>query len=304
MNKKLRGSLVLFVTALIWGVAFVFQSTAMDDIKPLLFSVVRFFLAGLVLLPVIAVRNARSPEFKKLAEEKKQDLKLLSIKGGIVCGFGLMGGSILQQYGLVTVSAGKSAFLTTLYIILVPVAGIFLGKKAGKMLCVSVIVAITGFYLLCMKDGFGHIEKGDMFCLLSAFAFTFQIHSIDHFMEEGADPIILSCTEFFTVSALLFFPMLIMEGFHMAPIKNALGSILYCGVMSGGVAYTCQVLGQKDADPTIATLIMSLESVFAALAGWILLHESLSLRELTGCVLVFAAVILAQITPAQNKGRK
>lgn len=301
MSRNLRGSLILFITALIWGVAFVFQSTAMDDIKPLLFSVVRFFFAGLVLLPVIAFRNKKSPEITRLTTEEKRDLKLLSMKGGFVCGIGLMGGSILQQYGLVTVSAGKSAFLTALYIILVPIAGIFLGKKAGRMLWISVVVAIVGFYLLCMKEGFGHIARGDMFCLCSAFAFTFQIHSIDHFMEEGADPIILSCTEFFTVSALLFFPMLLFEGFHLEPIQRAFGSILYCGVMSGGVAYTCQVIGQKDAEPAIATLIMSLESVFAALAGWLLLHEHMSTREFIGCALVFAAVILAQLTPPQKE---
>ena len=301
MSRNLRGSLALLITALVWGVAFVFQSTAMEDIKPLLFSSVRFFLAGLVLIPIIALRGTKARAEGKFKKEERQELIKLSVKGGIICGIGLTGGSIFQQYALITTSAGKSAFITALYIILVPIAGIFIGKRINKMVWVSVTVAIAGFYLLCIKDGLGNIARGDMLCLCSAFVFTFQILSIDHFMEKGADPFILSCVEFFTVTALLFFPMLFIEGFHMTPIKKAMGSILYCGIMSGGVAYTCQVLGQRDAEPAIATLIMSLESVFAALAGWVLLHERLSLRELTGCGLVFAAVILAQLTPVQKK---
>ena len=301
MNRNLRGSLVLLVTAFIWGVSFSFQSAAMDKITPLLFSTVRFFLAGLVLLPVIAVCRMRDNALKLHTKEEQHELAVLSIKGGVVCGITLAAGATIQQYALITTTAGKVAFITALYIIIVPIIGVFGGKKISRTICISVAVATVGFYLLCMKNGLDGIAKGDVLSLIDAFCFAFNILAVNYYMEKGSDSFILSCTEFFTVTILLLFPMLFAEGFHIAPIKDAWGSILYCGIISGSVAYTCQVIGQKDADPAIATLVMSLESVFAAIAGWLILNERLSPREIFGCVLVFAAVILAQLAPSQKR---
>ena len=296
MNRNTRGCILLLITALIWGTAFVAQSTAMDNIGPLLFVVARFLLGGAVLLPFIFILNKKKLNSGLITKSAQRDLTAESIKGGMICGLGLLAGTTLQQYGLITTSAGKSAFITALYIIIVPIAGTLIGKRISKAVWISVVIAIIGFYLLCIKDGFS-VAKGDFLCLLSAFAFTFQILFIDHFMEKGVDPVILSCTEFFTVAFIAFFPMLIFEGFHMQLIKDAAFSIFYCGVMSSGVAYTLQVIGQRDTDPAIATLIMSLESVFAALSGWLLLHEQMTARELIGCAMVFAAVLIAQLSP-------
>ena len=296
MNRNTRGCILLLITALIWGTAFVAQSTAMDNIGPLLFVVARFLLGGAVLLPFIFVLNKKKLNSGLITKSAQRDLTAESIKGGMICGLGLLAGTTLQQYGLITTSAGKSAFITALYIIIVPIAETLIGKRISKAVWISVVIAIIGFYLLCIKDDFS-VARGDFLCLLSAFAFTFQILFIDHFMEKGVDPVILSCTEFFTVAFIAFFPMLIFEGFHMQLIKDAAFSIFYCGVMSSGVAYTLQVIGQRDTDPAIATLIMSLESVFAALSGWLLLHEQMTAREFIGCAMVFAAVLLAQLAP-------
>lgn len=300
MSKNLRGSIILIITALIWGTAFVAQSTAMDQIGPLMFVFSRFLLGGAVLVPFVFLLNKKRVASGAVSESKQRENTRFSIKAGMICGIGLFGGTTLQQYGLITTSAGKSAFITALYIIVVPVVGIFIGKKVNRNVWVSVVVAIIGFYLLCIKSGFS-IATGDVLCLLSAFAFTFQILSIDHFTEAGADPVTLSCTEFFTVAAIVFLPMLFFEGFHMKLIQDAAFSIFYCGVMSSGVAYTLQVIGQRDTEPALATLLMSLESVFAALSGWIFLHEQMTVREFIGCALVFAAVIVAQLSPSRKR---
>ena len=300
MSKNLRGSIILIITALIWGTAFVAQSTAMDQIGPLMFVFSRFLLGGAVLVPFVFLLNKKRVASGAVSESKQRENTRFSIKAGMICGIGLFGGTTLQQYGLITTSAGKSAFITALYIIVVPVVGIFIGKKVNRNVWVSVVVAIIGFYLLCIKSGFS-IATGDVLCLLSAFAFTFQILSIDHFTESGADPVTLSCTEFFTVAAIVFLPMLFFEGFHMKLIQDAAFSIFYCGVMSSGVAYTLQVIGQRDTEPALATLLMSLESVFAALSGWIFLHEQMTVREFIGCALVFAAVIVAQLSPNRKR---
>ena len=302
MNKNTRGSIILLITALIWGTTFVVQSSAMDDIGPLLFLVTRFFLGGLSLLPVIFFMDKKRLRDGSLNNEHISSLNKYSVKAGFICGLALMAAAALQQYGLITTSAGKAGFITAIYIVLVPIAGFFIGKRIPKATWISVLIAIVGFYLLSIKEGFS-IETGDLLCLLCAFGFTVQILLVDHFMENKADALILSCTEFFTVSAVLFFPMLIVEGFHFILIKNAAFSILYCGIMASGVAYTFQVIGQRDTSPTMATLLMSLESVFAALSGWLLLGEKLTLRELAGCILVFIGVIIAQLAqPAPDKG--
>ncbi len=297
MSNNMKGSILLLITAIIWGTTFVVQSAAMDDIGPLLFIVSRFFIGGLSLVPVILLLNRRGTgSGSKISSAGLKH----SIRCGIICGILLATASSLQQYGLLTTTAGKAGFITAIYIVLVPIAGFFLGRRINKVTWGCVIIALIGFYLISIKEGFT-VERGDLLCLLCSFMFTAQIMAIDYFMEKGADAIVLSCTEFFTVAAVMFIPMLIFEGFHFILIKNAAFSILYSGIMSSGVAFTFQTIGQRDTNPTIATLIMSLESVFAAISGALFLHEILTLREFFGCALVFIGVIAAQLAQPNPK---
>lgn len=295
-KNNLRGSLLLLLTALIWGTAFVAQSSAMDSIGPLLFTNVRFFIGGMVLIPVIIFLGKRSVKKGEISPELHGKLTQNSIRPGIGCGVFLGIASLFQQYGLVTTSAGKSAFITALYIVLVPIAGLFSGRKPYRALVLSIIMAVMGFWLLCIKENFS-ISTGDILTAFCALFFTFQIIFIDRVMAAGADPIVCSATEFFTVWAITFIPMLIFEGFDFQLILAAAPSILYTGILSAGVAYTLQTVAQKETEPALATLIMSLESVFAAISGALLLGEVLSMREILGCVLVLAAVLIAQLAP-------
>lgn len=295
IRSKIKGSFLLLVTAIIWGMAFVVQSSAMDSIGPFLLTNIRFFVGGLVLIPVSIFLAKRDIDEGEISLEKKHDLIIKSIKPGIRCGIFLCIASLLQQFGLLTTSAGKSAFITTLYIVFVPVAGIFLGKKINKLICFCIIIALAGLYLLCINKGFS-IATGDILTLLCAVTFTAQIISIDLAMQEGADPVICAMVEFFTVSALSLIPTLIFESFDFGLIINAAPSILYTGVFSSAIGYTFQMIGQKEAGPILATHIMSLESVFATIAGALILHEFLSLKEISGCLLVFIAVITVQLS--------
>lgn len=301
--NNLKGSLLLFLTALIWGTAFVAQSSAMDHIGPLLFVSVRFFIGGLVLIPLIIYFGNRSIKKGEITKNQHRKLLQASIKSGILCGIFLTIGTLFQQYGLIYTTAGKSAFITALYVVLVPVVGVFIGKKINKAIIVSVILAVTGFWLLCIQEDFS-MSTGDILTAFCALGFTAQIMSIDWAMQQGTDPIVCSATQFFTVAVLSFVPMLIFEGFDGDLIVTAAPSILYTGIFSGGVAYTLQMVAQKYTDPTLATLIMSLESVFAAISGAIILHERLSFRDILGCVLVLLAVLMAQLLslPKKDKG--
>ena len=284
------------LAALIWGGAFVAQSVGMDYTGPYTFNVMRSFLGSLVLLPVIFFLDK-----KKSEEEKERADKKVLIKGGICCGIILTISTTFQQIGLLHTTAGKAGFITALYILIVPILGIFLGKKAGIKVWISVVLALGGMYLLCVTSEFT-IAFGDLMVLACAFVFSLHILAVDHF-SPMVDGVKLSCIQFFVCGTLSSFPMFLLEHPQLGQILDAWLPIAYAGILSSGVAYTLQIITQKHLNPTVASLLMSLESVFAALTGWLVLHERLSARELLGCVIVFVAIILSQL-PEKAKGMK
>ncbi len=302
MSKKMRGNLMLLLTALIWGTAFVAQSAGMDHVQPFTYNGIRTLIGGLVLIPVILFFDKIKPESQRLSPEEQKLVNKNSLIGGVCCGVVLAVASSLQQFGVSMTTAGKAGFITALYIVIVPLMGVFIKKKIPKIIWLCVAIAVAGFYLLCVKEGFS-VGTGDLLVLCCAFFFSIHIMVIDHFTAGKVDGVRMSCVQFLVAGVLAILCMFLFEEPSLASIWDARVSILYAGVMSCGVAYTLQILGQKDTDPTTATLLMSLESVFAALSGWVLLNESLSLKELFGCGLVFAAVILAQI-PLPVKSKK
>lgn len=290
---------MLLLTAVIWGVAFVAQSVGMEYIGPFTFNFVRNIIGGLVLIPCIWFLN-KWKEKEGIAEntEQKQDTKTL-IVGGICCGIALCLASNMQQIGIQYTTVGKAGFITALYIVIVPIMGIFLKKKCGIQIWISVLIALAGFYLLSVKDGF-KLEAADTYLLCSAVLFSVHILIIDYFSPK-VDGVKMSCIQFFVCGILSGVMMLLTETPSLDNILEAWMPVLYAGVLSCGVAYTLQIVGQKDFNPTIASLILSLESVFSALAGWVILNQALSKRELTGCVLIFCAIILAQIPMRKKK---
>lgn len=286
----MRHSLLLLLTATIWGFAFVAQSVGMDYVGPFTFTAVRSIIGGVVLLPVIAFR-----ERKKNKEEstEKTNQRLLFL-GGILCGLLLCIASNLQQIGIQYTTVGKSGFVTAMYIVLVPVLGIFVHKKTGWQIWTAVGIAVPGLYFLCMTEGRFVMERGDVLTLLCAMAFSFQILVVDHFAPL-VDGVKLACIQFFTCGILSALPMFFLEQPKSEQILAAWLPILYAGVLSNGVAYTLQIVAQRGMNPTVASLLMSMESVFSVLAGWLILHQKLNSREMTGCVLMFAAIMLVQI---------
>ena len=298
MNHKLKYNILLMLAALIWGSAFVAQSVGMDYIGPFTFNSVRSFLGAIVLLPVIwYTGRTKKTEIQQDRRQERKDL----IMGGICCGVILTVSSSLQQIGLMYTSAGKAGFITALYILIVPVLGMFLGKKVGIKTWIGVVLAVIGMYLLCITSGFS-ISYGDFMVLLCAFVFSLHILTVDYFSPK-VDGVKLSSIQFLVCGILSAIPMIVKEQPQAADILAAWLPIAYAGVLSSGVAYTLQIVCQKHLNPTVASLIMSLESVFAVLTGWLILHEKLSIREFTGCVLVFAAIILAQL-PEKMKNRE
>lgn len=292
MNKKtLQGVFLLLITATVWGVAFVAQSVGMDYLNAFAFNCIRNAIGVVVLIPVLAVtrRNAHrtgcntAPLFTK-------ELLL----GGLVCGSALCIASNFQQMGIEHSTVGKSAFITTLYIVLVPIFGLFLKKKVALQVWISVILALAGLFLLCMKNETLCLGIGDIYLILCAFFFTLQIISVEYFVQK-TDGIALSIMQFLVTSVLSGIGMLFTGLPSWSDITASAIPLLYAGGISCGVGYTLQILGQKHVPSAVASLIMSLESVIAALAGWLILQEMLSPKELAGCGLVFVSVILAQI---------
>lgn len=293
---------MLLLAAFIWGSAFVAQSVGMDYVEPFTFNFVRNIVGGLVLIPCICLLRNRS---EREAAEPLRDTKVPSDRktlliGGMSCGVILCLASNMQQIGIQYTSVGKAGFITALYIVIVPVIGIFFRRRCGWKVWVSVAIALVGFYLLCMAGGFS-LERGDTYLLICALLFSVHILVIDHF-SPMVDGVKMSCIQFFTCGMLSGIAMLIAESPDVKSILAAWMPILYAGVFSSGVAYTLQIVGQKNYNPTVATLLLSLESVFSALTGWAVLHQKLSARELSGCVLIFLAVILAQL-PEREKRR-
>ena len=294
-KMSLKNITMLFLTAFIWGVAFVAQSVGMNYIGPFTFSCVRSILGGIVLIPCIwfldrlKMKEEGVTEKRTMSEKEKKTFLI----GGICCGIALCVASNLQQFGVKYTTVGKAGFITALYIVLVPIFGIFLKKKVGVKVWISVAISVVGLYLLCMTEKLS-ISKGDFLVLLCAIVFSIHILVIDHF-SPLVDGVRMSCIQFWITGILSAIPMFLFEKPSLSAIFAAAVPLLYAGVMSSGVAYTLQIVAQKDADPTVASLILSLESVFSVLAGWAVLGQVMSMREICGCVLMFAAIILAQL---------
>lgn len=288
MRKTAAGSsLLLFMAACIWGVAFVAQSVGMEYMGPFTFNGTRFLLGGIVLVPMVVHRL-------KGKKENRQEIPLkLTLKGGLCCGLAICAASLLQQIGIQYTTVGKAGFITTLYIIIVPVMGLFLHKKVQGKVWAAAVIAAVGLYLLCMNESFS-IGKGDALVFVCAIIFSIHILVIDYFSPK-TDAVALSCIQFFTAGIICTIGALILENPTWAQLVSGAVPLLYAGVMSCGIAYTLQIVGQKNLDPTIASLILSMESVVSVLAGWVILGQALSSKELFGCTLVFAAVILVQL---------
>lgn len=309
-KNSLKGSLLLFLGAFIWGTTFIAQSVGVNHLNAFAFNCIRNFIGVIALLPVLLWQICTKPknmnsvqEIDSSANSLYQNIKEIFSKdlliGGLICGTALCIASNFQQLGIAYSTVGKSAFITALYIVLVPLMGLFFKKKLSIQIWIGVILAMIGLYLLCMKDEVFVLSTGDIYLLLCAFFFTIQITAVDHFAPK-VNCVALSMMQFFVTAILSGIGMIFTKIPTWADITAAAIPLLYAGVLSCGIAYTLQIVGQKYLSATVATLIMSLESVFAALAGWLILNELLSTKELIGCGLVFAAVILTQI-PAPSK---
>ena len=294
-NTQTRHSLMLMLCAFIWGTAFVAQSAG-SGMGAYSFLAGRSWLAVLVLLPTVRAFDAiRSRQgIPGGGPQDPASRKTLLWAGGC-CGTLLFAASAAQQIGItLNPSTAKAGFLTAMYVVLVPVFGLFLGRRGSARLWLSMVIAVGGLYLLCMKNGFGGMESSDWILLSCAVLFSFQIMAVDHY-SPMVDGVRLSLLQFFVVAVESTAAAFLFETPTLADFGANLLPLVYCGVLSSGVAYTLQILGQKDLNPAIASLIMCLESVFSALGGWLVLHQTLTLREGFGCVLIFAAVVLAQL---------
>ncbi len=314
-THKLRNTFFLFLTAMIWGAAFVAQSVSMDYIGPFTFICLRSVIGGLFLIPVIIVLDGirkksqnesadvvNSENILHIETEEKQRLSWKNkqlIEGGIVCGIFLFFANCFQQTGIQYTTVGKAGFITTFYIIIVPLIGLFFKKYCGILTWIGVVIALAGLYFLCITQKLT-IQRGDALILCCSVLYAGQILAIDHY-NPFVDGVKMSCIQFLTGGILGAVFMLLFENPSVAMILSAAGPILYTGIMSTGVGYTLQIVGQKGLNPTVAALILSLESVFSALSGYVFLHQVLTTRELIGCALMFIAIVLAQLPDIRRK---
>lgn len=319
-THKLRNTFFLFLTAMIWGAAFVAQSVSMDYIGPFTFICLRSVIGGLFLIPVIIVldgirRKSQNESANVVSSEntlhniemdiEKEEKQRLSwknkqlIEGGIVCGILLFFANCFQQTGIQYTTVGKAGFITTFYIIIVPLIGLFFKKYCGILTWIGVVIALAGLYFLCITQKLT-IQRGDALILCCSVLYAGQILAIDHY-NPFVDGVKMSCIQFLTGGVLGAVFMFLFENPSVAMILSAAGPILYTGIMSTGVGYTLQIVGQKGLNPTVAALILSLESVFSALSGYVFLHQVLITRELIGCVLMFIAIVLAQLPDIRRK---
>ena len=297
---KPKNAFLLFMAAFIWGIAFVAQSSAAEFIRPFSFNGIRCLIGGITLLPLVAVtlrKNNKTLTSQESCDKNRHSNPLVNktgLIGGICCGICLCLGSTLQQFGIEQTTVGKAGFITALYIVFVPIASaLFLRKKIALPVVISVALGLVGLFLLCMKDSLS-IGTGDLYVLLCSFAFTAHILVIDYFSAK-ADGVLLSCIQFFTCGFISLPFILFWERPTIPQIMSAGIPILYAGVLSCGAAYTLQIVGQKNMNPTISSLILSLESVVSVLAGWVNLGQTLSGREIAGCVVMFIAILTAQL---------
>ena len=290
-DMRIKNGLMLLLTAFIWGTAFVAQSVGMDYLEPFTFNGVRSLIGGAALLPCIWILQKLNGRSKDTGTKK--DL----LTGGLACGVLLFAASSLQQIGIKYTTAGKAGFITAFYIVIVPVIGLFMKKKCSPMIWLSVLLAVVGLYLLCINEQFS-IGYGDILVFVCAILFSVHILIVDYFSPK-VDGVKMSCIQFLVCGLLSGIAMLFAEQPQLSAVLLAWKPIAYAGIMSCGVGYTLQIVGQKGMDPTIASLILSLESCISVLAGWLLLGQTLSMREGLGCVAMFAAIILAQL-PAKE----
>lgn len=298
MTKQMRANLLLLLTAMIWGVAFVAQDMAAEGVPPLTFNGSRMTLAALALLPTVWLNGRRAGvvSWKKMNEADRRTLLL----GGVCCGVMLALGSAFQQLGITLgTGAGKAGFITALYIVMVPLCGIFARRRVGKLVWIAVVLSVAGLYFLCMQGGF-RLDPGDSMLILCALSYTGHILVVDHFSRR-TDCIRMSCIQFAVCALLCFAGAVLFEQPTWEGVRANMVPIVYAGVFSGAVGYTLQILAQRDAEPAVASLIMSLESVFAVLSGWIILGDALSVRELCGCALMMAGIVLAQLPEKKSQ---
>lgn len=296
MKNQIKGTIILFITAIIWGISFVSQSVGMEYIGPNTFMGIRTTMGGLVLLPYIYLNDKRR---KKQGTYQQTNWKKL-FRYGAICGLFLCIASTLQTYGLKYTTTAKSGFLTALYIIFVALLGIPSGKKLNRKGILGVITAVVGMYFLCLFGTQFSFNRGDLLTIFCAIFFAGQILCIDQFVHE-VDGVKLSCMQFFVSGFLNLVLMFLIEKPTMESIFGCSTALLYSGVMSCGIAYTLQIVGQKYSEPTSASIIMSFESVFAALSGWIILSEVMSISQIFGCLLMFLAIVLVQLPEKRYK---
>lgn len=312
MNKtQVRNSLLLLLTATIWGVAFVAQSVGMDYVGPFTFNMVRSLIGGIVLIPCIFLLGRLNSPEKHMQKEKvkagilndrasKADERKTLLKGGICCGILFSLATNIQQIGIQYTTVGRAGFITACYIVIVPILGmVFFHKKSRALIWGAVALALIGLYLLCMTDDFG-IGKGDILVLICSVLFSLHILVIDHFSPKVAG-VKMACIQFLVCAVFSAVPAFLTETIRISGLLAAWAPILYAGVLSCGVAYTLQIIGQKNMNPTVASLILSLESCISVLAGWVILGQKLTAREMVGCVLMFGAIVLAQM-PEKRRG--
>lgn len=298
------GVLALLATAVIWGAAFIAQKLGMDHLGPFAFNALRNALAGFALLLLLALRrraDGAAPSSEDAAVARRN-----TWRGGWWCGIALFAGMALQQIGIGDCSPGVCAFLTTNYVLAVPLIGLFLGRRPGRTTWIGVAAAVAGTYLICVTDGWrGGVGKGELFTLACAIAFGVDVLVVDHWMRKPGVDVLKLCMIQFFVCALLSLPFMALpserELLGWANVRAGAGAILYCGFISSGIGYTLQNVGQKSVPAPLAAILMSLESTFAALFGWLFMHDVLSPRQLSGCAIVFAAVLFTQLCDVLRK---
>lgn len=296
MSKRMQSNILLLLAAFVWGTAFVAQKSG-GSLGTFTYNGIRTLMGFLFLLIIIAIKDhtpsAKSKRKEMTIDEIKKGKRILTI-GGICCGVALFVASNLQQFGIMHTTVGKAGFITSLYTIIVPIISIILKKRVRPVIWLCVIIAIFGFYLLSMGSGEFKLQFGDAIILICALVFAVHIMIIDHFVPH-CDGVKLSCIQFLVSGLLGIVFMFIFEKPAIHEILNMWFPILYAGILSSGVGYTLQIVGQRHAEPTQATLLMSLEAVFSALAGALLLAERMAVKEYLGCAIIFAAVIIAQL---------
>lgn len=298
-TTQLRHSFLLLMTAIIWGSGFVAQSVGMDYIGPFTFTAVRNLIGTVVLVPLVLYIHYGPGAGRKKPRQASFTYRY-TISGGICCGVFLCIASNFQQFGIMYTTVGKAGFITALYVVFVPVLGLFLRKRVSVFIWISVALSVIGLYLLCMTENTFTLQFGDFLELICALMFSVHIMVIDHFTGK-ADSVVMSAVQFLVCGLISLLLMFLFETPDISRIIEAWQPVLYAGIFASGMGYTLQMVGQKGVDPTVASLIMCMESVVSAVAGWLILGQKLSIREVSGCILMFAAIVLAQLPVSSLK---